>query len=104
MKNGTQARILATLAITGTALGAAATAATAAQAASGPLGGLSGLGGVKLYPLAHGALDPMDNSVGTSLSGLPVSTAPVAQFFENGAPLNEVPVVDNLLGTPATAN
>lgn len=104
MTNGTHARILTTLAIGAAALGGATTAAHADSAPSGPLGGLSQLGALKLYPLAHGRLDVMSNEVDTNVSGIPVSTAPINQFFETGVPLGQVPVVDSLLVAPATAN
>ena len=94
MKSGTTARILATLAVGGAALGAAG----AAHADSAPLGGLPQLGGMKLYPLAHSGLDVLSNQVGSNLSGLPVSTAPINDFFEDGAPLGQVPLVGTLLG------
>ena len=96
---GAGARILATLALAGAALGASAAAAHADSAAA-PLGGLSSLGGLKLYPLAHGRLDVLSNELDTNVSGIPVSTAPINQFFETGLPLNQVPVVNSLFTPP----
>lgn len=96
MTTSTTARILATLGVAAVSL---AGAATAAQADTAPAGaGLPQLGGMRLYPLAHTGLDLLSNSVGSNLSGLPVSTQPVNDFFEDGAPLGQIPVVGSLLG------
>ena len=101
MNNGTRVRALALLAIGGAALGGTA---AAAHADAAPLGGLSHLGDLKLYPLANGGLDLLSNSLDTDVSGLPVSTAQVSKYFETGVPLNQVPVVDTVLGAPAPGN
>jgi len=102
MKRGTQTRIVATLALGGAASVGAMTAAHA-DAGPAPLGGLSRLGNVKLYPLAGGRLDLLSNSVDTNLSGIPVSTQEVSQYFANGMPLSQVPVVGSLFAPAAPA-
>jgi hypothetical protein len=102
MKRGTQTRIVATLALGGAASVGAMTAAHA-DAGPAPLGGLSRLGNVKLYPLAGGRLDLLSNSVDTNLSGIPVSTQEVSQYFETGMPLSQVPVVGSLFAPAAPA-
>jgi hypothetical protein len=90
-------------------LSAAALPAQAATAAEGAVsegavaqGAVAGagwqrLGQVKLYPLAGTGLDPLSNVVGTSLGGIPVSTAPVSQMVEDGLPVGDLPVVGGLL-------
>jgi hypothetical protein len=102
MKRGTQTRIVATLALGGAATVGAMTAAHA-DAGPAPLGGLSRLGNVKLYPLAGGRLDLLSNTVDTNLSGIPVSTQDVSQYFETGMPLSQVPVVGSLFVPAAPA-
>jgi hypothetical protein len=58
---------------------------------------LSRLGQIKLYPLAGSGVDPLSNTVGTNLSGLPLSTDAVSSVFQNGLPANSVPAVSNVL-------
>jgi hypothetical protein len=63
----------------------------------------SRFGQIKLYPLAGTGVDPLSNVVGTNLSGLPVSTAPVNAVFSDGLPLSDLPVVGTVLAPPAVA-
>jgi hypothetical protein len=81
----------------GALVGVAAPAASAAQAHPSEW---SRIGQIKLYPLAGSAVDPLSNSLGTNLSGLPLSTAPVNAVFSNGLPMHDLPLVGGLL-TPA---
>jgi hypothetical protein len=101
MKHATQARILATLALGGAATAGAMTAAHADAAA--PSFSLSKLGAIKLYPFAGSHLDVLSNELDTNVSGIPVSTDPVNQYFETGMPLQSVPVVGSLFSAPAPA-
>ena len=101
MKHGTPVRIAATLALGGAAgIGAM----SAAHADAGPAGyGLPQLGNLKLYPMAGHGADLLSNTIGTNLSGLPVSTGMITQYFETGLPLSQVPVVGDLMPAPAAA-
>lgn len=60
------------------------------------------LGQIKLYPLAGTAVDPLSNSLGTNLAGLPVNTAPVTAAFADGLPLRDLPLVGGVLPPPAS--
>lgn len=86
-------------------LGAGALVGVAAPAASaatqGPPAYWSHLGQIKLYPVAGSAVDPLSNSVGTNLSGLPLSTAPVNAVFADGLPMRDLPLLGDLLGPSA---
>ena len=84
-------------------LGAGALVAIAAPAASAAStdSQWSHLGQIKLYPLAGTAVDPLSNTMGTDLGGLPISTAPVSAVFANGLPMRELPLVGDMLAAPA---
>jgi hypothetical protein len=77
---------------------AAASAAAGAAPGHAPSPELSGLSQVKLYPLAGTGVDPLSNVIGTNLSGLPVSTAPVSTVFADGLPLRDLPALGSLFG------
>jgi hypothetical protein len=61
----------------------------------------SRLGQIKLYPLAGTAVDPLSNTLGTNLGGLPVSTAPVSAVFADGLPVRDLPLLGGMLAPPA---
>ena len=63
----------------------------------------SRLGRIKLYPLADTTVDPLSNSMGTDLGGLPVSTTPITAVFADGLPVRDLPLVGGVLATPAGA-
>ena len=64
----------------------------------------SRLGQIKLYPLASTAVDPLSNSMGTDLGGLPVSTTPITAVFADGLPVRDLPLVGGVLAASAGAS
>jgi hypothetical protein len=86
------------LTVCGVAVGVAGAgaAAWAAEAQAGRLD-FSPLGQVKLYPMADSGVDPLSNSVGTDVGGVPLNTDPVSSVFQGGLPVNSLPVVGGLL-------
>lgn len=84
-------------------LGAGALVALAAPAASAAStdSQWSHLGQIKLYPLAGTPVDPLSNTMGTDLGGLPISTAPVSAVFADGLPMRELPLVGDALAPSA---
>jgi len=64
----------------------------------------SRIGQIKLYPLAGTSVDPLSNTMGTDLGGLPLSTAPISAMFADGLPVRDLPLAGAMLARPAGAS
>ena len=107
--HSTTRRVLGLAALSGLGLAAAPAAHAAVQSPAAP--GADGtaaamavvhdsatrLGATQLYPLAHTPLDLLSNNLHVPVGGADLSTFPVTAPFDDGLPLNEVPVVGKLL-------
>jgi len=97
---------LARLALVPLTLAAAAPAVAQADAAVGQpstAGIVGSFANIKLYPLAGSHLDPLSNVVGTSIGGIPVSTAPVADAVSDGLPVKDLPLLTGIMNNSGGA-